>query len=74
MSCLLHVNYNTLNKADGSATFCNDKTVLISAVYGPLDINSTKENYEKASIECILKKNNSNNKGKIYFLLNKAKN
>lgn len=59
----LHVEYNTLSRADGSAVFCDDKTVLMVAVYGPIDVSSSKERYEKATINCILKRRILTNKG-----------
>lgn len=51
----LHVEYNTLSRADGSAVFCDDRTVFIVAVYGPIDVSTSKEIYEKATVNCIFK-------------------
>lgn len=59
----LHVEYNTLSKADGSAVYCDDKTVLMVAVYGPVDVSTSREDWEKASVNCIFKRRISSNKG-----------
>lgn len=63
MAELLHVEYNALSRADGSAVYCDDRTVLMVAVYGPTDVSSSREDYERAAVNCIFKERTSTNKG-----------
>ena len=69
MTDLYHVEYNTLSRADGSAVFCNDKTVLLVAIYGPVDVSTSSENFERATVNCIFKKRISTNKCKLLTII-----
>ncbi|CAK1547485.1 unnamed protein product [Leptosia nina] len=44
---------NFLNKSDGSAILAQGETVVLVSVNGPLDIKSTSQNMEKATLEVI---------------------
>ncbi|XP_043918676.1 exosome complex component RRP46 isoform X1 [Protopterus annectens] len=46
---------NLLSRPDGSASFFQGDTTVLAAVYGPADVKVSKEIFDKATVEVILK-------------------
>ncbi|XP_064408756.1 exosome complex component RRP46 [Latimeria chalumnae] len=46
---------NLLSRPDGSATFVQGDTTVLAGVYGPAEVKFSKEIYDKATVEVILK-------------------
>eukprot|EP00128_Syssomonas_multiformis_P010069 Colp12_sorted_trinity150504_noHs@18515 len=44
-----------LNRADGSAKFAQDKTCVLVAVYGPVEVKPNKELIDRAAVEVTFK-------------------
>jgi len=49
------ITFNNLSKADGSALVDQDDNIVQAIVYGPVDINQSKINYEEAVVEILFK-------------------
>lgn len=52
---MTRITFNNLTKPDGSALVDQDDTVIQAIVFGPVDINQTKINYEEAVVEILFK-------------------
>ncbi|XP_076258556.1 exosome complex component Rrp46 [Rhynchophorus ferrugineus] len=51
----LKCDLGLLSRPDGSALFTEGQTVVLAALYGPVEVKMQKVLVEKASIECIYK-------------------
>lgn len=49
------ITFNNLSKADGSALVEQNNTIVQASVFGPVDVQQSKINYEEAIVEIIYK-------------------
>lgn len=67
MECRLRplvIKYSNITNPDGSALLCQGNTIVQVYVYGPVEVSSSKEHSDRASLFVAYKPKNSCNKCK----------
>ena len=61
------IEYGNLTNPDGSAILCQGNTIVQSSVYGPVEVQTNRERYDRASVFVLFKPKNSKIRGKFVF-------